>query len=60
MASPNQIEGSEEPTDATVAKVEYMSMARGTLIRYLEPGDRINMPADRVEVTAIGEAGGEE
>ena len=53
MASPNKIEGQEEQTPESVARVEYKSLQRGTLIRFLEPGDEIDLPADRVNVEAL-------
>lgn len=46
--------GQPERTDATVAKAVYKSLARGTMTRFLEPGDRVDAPADRVEVVALG------
>lgn len=49
----NQYAGTEERTADSVARVKYHSLERGTLTRYLEPGDEINLPADRVEVEAL-------
>ena len=48
--------GTEARTPASVAKVTYKDLQRGTLVRYLEPGDRIDLPADRVEVEVLDDA----
>jgi hypothetical protein len=45
--------GTEEPTEESVLKVTYKSLERGTLTRYLEPGDSIDLPCDRCEVQAL-------
>lgn len=45
--------GTEERTNESVASVTLMSMERGTITRYLEPGDVIEAPTDRVEVRAL-------
>jgi hypothetical protein len=48
-----QYAGSEVLTEDTVARVTYSSLERGTITRYLEPGDLIDLPADRVSVEAL-------
>lgn len=45
--------GTEHRTEDSVVKAHFMSLERGELVRYLEPGQAINLPADRVEVTAL-------
>lgn len=45
--------GSEERTSESVVRVIYESLERGTLTRYLEPGEIIDLPADRVTVEAL-------
>lgn len=47
------ISGTEEQTENSVARVKYNDLMRGELVRYLEPGDVIDMPADRVAVEAL-------
>jgi hypothetical protein len=49
----NTIAGSEERTADAVARVTYASLMRGELTLYLEPGDVIDLPADRVTVEAL-------
>lgn len=49
----NQYAGTKERTEDSVAKVTYISLQQGELQRYLEPGDQINLPADRVEVEVL-------
>jgi len=51
--SPNQYAGTEDGTEDSVVKVTYRSLERGRLVRYLEPGETINLPADRVEVEVL-------
>ena len=48
-----QYPGTAEQTEESVVYVCYKSLARGTLDRYLEPGDRLDLPADRVEVEVL-------
>lgn len=45
--------GSEERTSESAVGVVYESVERGTLTRYLEPGEIIDPPADRVTVEAL-------
>lgn len=49
----NEYAGTEERTEESVARARFMSSARGEMVRYLAPGDVINLPADRVEVEAL-------
>ena len=46
--------GTEERTERSVVRVRYQSLERGELVRYLEPGEVIDLPADRVKVEALG------
>jgi hypothetical protein len=50
---PTEYAGTEERTEDSVARVTYMSLMRGEIERFLEPGDCINLPADRVEVEVL-------
>ena len=52
--------GSEERTAESVAKVTFKSLERGVYTRYLEPGEEIDLPADRVEVIALSPEGGQQ
>jgi len=45
--------GSKERTDESVARAKFMSRERGTMVRYLKPGDVIDAPADRVAIEAL-------
>jgi len=45
--------GSKERTDRSVCRAKYMSRERGTMVRYLEPGDVLDAPADRVAIEAL-------
>ena len=49
----NTLDGSEERTPDAVARVTYASLQRGEITRYLEPGDVIDLRADRVSVKAL-------
>lgn len=51
--------GHPDRTEASVARVVYRDLARGTLERYLEPGESIDAPADRVTVEALSGEGEE-
>lgn len=55
-----QYAGSEVLTEDSVARVTYSSLQRGTITRYLEPGDLIDLPADRVSVEALEVADGDD
>lgn len=46
--------GSKDHAEDSVARVRYSSLERGELVRYLSRGDVIELPADRVEVEALG------
>ena len=45
--------GTEERTENSVVEVTYKSLERGTLKRFLRPGEQIDLPADRVEVRCL-------
>jgi len=45
--------GSKERTEESVVRAKYMSRERGTMVRYLEPGDVLDAPADRVALEAL-------
>lgn len=45
--------GTPERTPNSVVRVTFNSLERGTLTRYLSPGEVIDLPADRVEVEAL-------
>lgn len=51
--------GTETRTENSVARVKYCDVERGEITRYLEPGDLIDLPADRVAVEAL-EVGSDE
>ena len=54
MTAEPQYAGTEERTDRSVARVRYRSLELGELVRYLDRGGVIDLPADRVEVEALG------
>ena len=54
-----QYAGHEQETPESVVRVEYRSLERGTFERYLEPGEVVDLPADRVLVEAL-ERGGDD
>jgi len=45
--------GSKERTEESVCRAKVMSRERGTVVRYLEPGDVLDAPADRVAIEAL-------
>lgn len=45
--------GTAERTDESVCKVRLSSLERGTITRYLSPGDVMEAPTDHVEVRAL-------
>ena len=52
-AEADQYPGTEERNPRSVVRVTYKDLARGTLTRYLRPGEEMDQPADRVEVEAL-------